>query len=198
MKKIFLMTLVAGVAAAMLSGCGIMKQVESAYNMTQCEYAYDSISDISLGDVNLSGKLSAVQIAQLGRMLVSKSSSIPMKFDVNLNVKNPNNTAASLAGMDYILSIDGVQFTSGTLRNAIEIGAGGSSILPVTMAFDLAELFSGDSSDAAVNAVKNFIGIGDKPSNVTLNVKPSINIAGRSVPIPAYIPVNFSFGGSQK
>ena len=189
--------LIAG-SILMLAGCGVMNQVRSAYNMTQCEYEYDSISDISLGDVDLSGKLSAAQIAQLGRLLVSKNTSIPMKFDVNLNVKNPNNTAASLAGMDYILSIDGVQFTAGTLRNAIEIGAGSSSVLPVTMAFDLAELFSGESGDVAVNAVKNFIGIGDKPSNVTLNVKPSINISGRSIPVPAYIPVNFSFGGSRK
>ena len=196
MKKIVLWTLMLCVAA-MLSGCGVANQLKSAYNMTQCEYEYDSVSDISLGGVNLSGALSAIQIAQLGRLLVSNSASIPMSFDVNLNVKNPNATAASLAGMDYILSIDDVQFTSGTLRQGIDISAGGSSILPVTMAFDLAELFSGSSADVAVNAVKNFIGIGSQPSNVTLRVRPSVSIAGRKIQIPTYIPVNFSFGGKK-
>ena len=64
------------------------------------------------------------------------------------------------------------------------------------MEFDIAGLLTGDSSAAALNAVKNFVGIGTEPSQVTLQIKPSVNIGGYTIPVPVYIPASFSFGGA--
>ena len=57
----------AAFCAALLAftACDVVKQAEGLYNMTQCEYEYDSVTDLSLAGVNLSGELTPLQIARL-------------------------------------------------------------------------------------------------------------------------------------
>lgn len=45
----------AAFCAALLAftACDVVKQAEGLYNMTQCEYEYDSVTDLSLAGVNL-------------------------------------------------------------------------------------------------------------------------------------------------
>jgi hypothetical protein len=64
------------------------------------------------------------------------------------------------------------------------------------MAFDVATLLKGDTQNAVLNAVKNLIGMGSgEASNVSLNIRPSFDVAGYKVTSPVYIPISFNFGG---
>ena len=188
----------AAFCAALLAftACDVVKQAEGLYNMTQCEYEYDSVTDLSLAGVNLSGELTPLQIARLLGVLGGGASELPMGFDLNLGISNPNSSAAPIGAMDYILEIDGIRFTSGSVSEGIRVDAQDSGVFPIRMDFDIAGLLTGDSSAAALNAVKNFVGIGTEPSQVTLQIKPSVNIGGYTIPVPVYIPVSFSFGGA--
>ncbi|MDL2320515.1 LEA type 2 family protein [Alistipes sp. OttesenSCG-928-B03] len=179
-----------------LSSCDVMKQVSSSYNMINCKYDYNSISGLSLAGMNFSQGLSAANVLQATALLSGGAkSSLPLNFTLNLDVSNPNQTAALLNGMQYVLSIDDVEFTTGSVTQRLDIPAGGKSVLPLTIGVDLAKLLSGDSKNAVTNIAKNFLGIGSSKSNVTIQIKPSFNVAGYTVASPVYIPVSFTFGG---
>jgi len=177
------------------SGCDVAKQVGGAYTMTQCKYDYHSISNLTLSGMDLSKGVSLAYIPQITSILSGKASTVPLNLTLNLDVKNPNQSAALLNGLQYILSIDNVQFTNGTLNQSLNIPAGGNQLLPLQIGVDIATLLKGESKDAVQNIAKNFLGMSDQKSNVTLQLKPTFMIGGQPVVSPVYIPVSFSFGG---
>ncbi|MDH6356202.1 LEA type 2 family protein [Parabacteroides sp. PF5-9] len=178
-----------------LTGCDVAKQVGGAYNMVNCKYNYHSISNLTVAGMNLSNGVSLMQIPQLTSILSGAASSIPLNFTLNLDVANPNQSAALLHGLQYILSIDDIQFTTGTVSQSLNVPSGGSQVLPLTIGFDLVSMLKGDSKNAVTNIAKNFIGIGNQKSNVTLQIKPTFMIGNQAIASPVYIPVSFSFGG---
>ena len=199
MKQKLLHFAISIIAVMGMSGCGssLGDGLMGAYNMTQCEYTYNSISNLSVSGVNLgsSGSLTATNILKLTNILTGNASSIPLNFTVNMNVKNPNQSSALLSGLQYNLKIDGINFTNGTLNQSINIPSGTTQTLPLTIGVDVATLMKNNTGNSVLNIVKNFIGIGSEKSNVTLELKPAFNVGGQTIMSPIAIPVNFSFGG---
>jgi LEA14-like dessication related protein len=195
MKRVLILFLSA--ACVFLSGCDVMKQLGGAYTMTQCKYAYHSISDLSFSGMDLSKGVSLAYLPRITALLTGSSSSVPVNFTLNLDVNNPNASAALLNGLQYILSIDDVTFTTGTLNQSLNIPPSGTQLLPLVIGFDLIALLKGESKDAVVNIAKNFIGIGNKASNISFQIKPTFMVGSVPVTSPAYIPINFAFGGGK-
>lgn len=191
-KKIFGLVLFISV---LFTSCGVGSDLSSAYNITKCEYKYKNIANLNVSGMNLSNGISPVYVPKLLSILGGTASSIPMNFTLNLDVNNPNATTAALNGLQYIISIDNVQFTTGQVNQALSIAGGSTQTLPLNIGVDLATLMSGNSKSAVQNIAKNFIGIGSEKSNVTVQIKPTFMVAGRSVTSPVYIPVSFTFGG---
>ncbi len=183
----------------MFTGCGTVGEsfegLSSAYNITKCEYNYRSISNLSLSGMNLSNGVSLTNIPKVVSVLSGTASSIPLDFILNLDIKNPNATAAALNGLQYIISVDDIQFTTGQVNQAMSIASGATQTLPLNIGVDLATLMKGNSKSAVENIAKNFLGIGSQKSNVTVQIKPTFLIGNTPVTSPMYIPVNFSFGG---
>jgi len=192
-KRIFALLII----ATALIGCdSVQKSLSSSYNMINCEYNYKSISALTVSGMNLSNGLSVTSIPKITSILSGTASSIPLDFTLNVDVKNPNQSAAMMNGLQYILSIDDIQFTTGSVNQAMNIGAGQSQTLPISIGVDLATLMKSNSKDAVVDIAKNFIGIGSKKSNVKLQVKPTFMVGSVPVTSPVYIPISFSFGGN--
>lgn len=174
--------------------CDVMKQVGGAYNITQCKYDFNSISSVNFAGANISKNLNVTDILRLTSLLTgSNNSSLPLSFALNLDVSNPNPSSALLHGLEYIINIDGVQFSTGHTEQSLNIPSGGSQILPLNIGVDLVQLMSGESKDAVVNIAKNIMGIGNQRSNITLQIKPTFMIAGIPIKSPSYIPLNFSY-----
>lgn len=195
MKKRILTLLL--IASTLISCESLQQGLMSTYNMVNCDYSYKSISGLSVGGINVSNGLSLTAIPKITSLLSGKANSIPMDFTLNLNVKNPNQSNALLHGLQYIISIDGVQFTTGSINQTLNIAAGQTQTLPLTIGVDLATLMKGESKDAVVDIAKNFLGIGSKKSQVSLQLKPSFKVGNTIVASPVYIPVSFSFGGNK-
>lgn len=195
MKKIVLLLSL----LLVLFSCDVAKQTAgSAYSFTQCEYKYSSISGLTLGGVNLQNVNSLSSLNPLtaaGLLSAFSGNSLPLQFTLNLNVKNPGTHQAALSGLQYILEIDNVQMTEGAVNQAFSVPAGGNSVLPVAMSFDLKKAMSGQSADAVKNLAFNFAGLSNTASKVTLKLRPSMMIGGQSIISPVYIPVSFSYGG---
>jgi LEA14-like dessication related protein len=183
--------------AVTMVACDASKSLSGAYNMINCNYNYRSISGLSISGMNLSGGLSVTNIAKITSLLSGTATSIPMNFTLNMDVNNPNQSAAMFNGMSYILNIDGVQFTTGTVNQTMNIAAGQTQTLPLTIGVDLAQLMKSESKDAVTNIAKNFLGIGSQKSEVNLQIKPTFMIGNVPVQSPIYIPVSFSFGGGK-
>lgn len=183
--------------AVMLTGCGTTMgdSLSSAYNITKCEYNYKSISGLSLSGMNLSNGISVTSMPKIISILSGTASSIPLDFTLNLDVKNPNATAAALNGLQYIISIDDIQFTTGRVNQALNIAGGDTQTLPLNIGVDIASLMKNNSKSAVENIVKNFLGMGSSKSNVNVQIKPTFMIGSQAITSPVYIPVNFSFGG---
>ena len=132
------------------------------------------MSNLTLSGMNLnSSGLSAMNILKLTSILTGKSSSIPLNMTLNINVKNPNTTAAMLNGLQYIINIDDIQFTTGQLNQQLNIASGSTSVLPLNIGVDLATLMKNNSKDAILNIAKNIAGISGNKSKVTLQLKPT-------------------------
>ena len=179
-------------AALLTAGCDVMRQVGNAYAMTQCTYACHSVTNLSVAGIDLSKQLSPLDILKITPLLTGNLSSVPMKLNMNIDITNPNGLEAGLQGMQYILSIDGLQFTTGEINDRISVPALSTQMMPLSMGFDLATLLSGASKDAVVNIVKNLAGIGNAQSKVKLEIKPSFRIGNQLMTSPMYIPLEIT------
>jgi len=177
--------------------CDVAKQLAGTYALTQCKYDYHSISGLSLAGINLQNissmsSLNPLSAANLLAAFASPKGSLPLNFTLNLDVTNPGVQTAILNGASYILDIDGLEMTQGSVNQQIQIASGQKSALPITMGFDLKKVMSGKSLDAIKNLALNFAGIGSAASNVTVKLKPSLLIGGKPLVAPDYIPISFT------
>ncbi len=176
-----------------LASCDVLTQVAQMANFANCTFNFNNVNNIQMLGVNLSKgmtkeSLNVTQLLSLTNAIMSKS--LPVTFNVNLDVSNPNSIAASMAKMDYILTLNGKQVVSTTLNQAINVPANASNVISIPIMTDLFQLFSGESADAIVNLAFKLAGASSNPVNVGLKVKPYISINGQQLPYPDYITMN--------
>jgi hypothetical protein len=101
--------------------------------------------------------------------------------------------------MEWIMLIDDKEIVDGVVNDRIDIAAnGGISKLPIRISTDLRKILSNMSTEEAVNMGLGLSGSGNKPTRVTLKVKPSILVGQTLIKYPGYIKVNHEFGNQQQ
>lgn len=186
-------TLIILFVALGLSSCEVLNQVAQMANFANCTFNFNSVDHIQMLGVNLSKGMSktdlnATQLLSLANAIMNKQ--LPVTFNVNLKVDNPNSIAASMAKMDYILSLNGKQVISTTMNNSVNVPANSSNVISIPITTDLFQLFSGESADAIVNLAFKLAGASSNPVNVGLKVKPYITINNQQLAYPDYITMN--------
>ena len=176
-----------------LASCDVLTQVAQMANFANCTFNFNNVNQIEMLGVNLSKgmtkeSLNVSQLLALTNAIMSKS--LPVSFNVNLNVSNPNSIAASMSKMDYILTLNGKQVVSTTMSKAISVPANSSNVVSIPITTDLFQLFSGESADAIVNLAFKLAGASSDPVNVGLKVKPYISINGQQLAYPDFITMN--------
>lgn len=176
-----------------LASCSVLSQMAQVANFVNCKFDFNSVDKIQMLGVNLSKGMSktdlnATQLLSLANALMKKE--LPVTFNVNVNVNNPNSIAAAMTKMDYILTLNGKQVVSTTMNNAINVPAKSSSIVSIPITTDLFQLFSGESADAIVNLAFKLAGASSNPVNVGLKVKPYIKIGDQQLAYPDFITMN--------
>lgn len=192
-----MMWLCAAVAVVVLAtACGVTKDLENAYNLKDCKYSYRSISNIRVNNEELGLVSGAKLLAQLSSG--GSVSSLPLQFTLNLNVENPNASAAAFQAMEYKVSIDSLDFTEGKLMEPFSVNAGQTKTLSVGIGTDVGRLFSGESRGAMMRILQNLVGWESKTqSTVTVQLRPTFNVGGVLITSPLYIPVSFKIGGKK-
>ncbi len=182
----------------LMYSCDVMQQIGGAYNLMQCKYDYNSINNIQLAGIDL-GKaksLSVLEIASLSTILSGGAlQNIPFSMVLNLDVKNPNEKAAAfLNGMDYMIELNDMEFTSGKLDVPVRIEAGGSQVVPLSIGVDIMNLMNRYSKSKVSSEMSRFLGISPGQTKVTVKLWPKVLIGDVPIKSPAHIPVTFLMG----
>ena len=186
-------TLIILFVALGLSSCDLLTQVAQMANFANCTFDFNSINKIQMLGVNLSkgmtkDNLNATQLLNLANALMKRE--LPVTFNVNLDVENPNAIAAAMSKMDYIVSLNGKQVISTTMNNSINVPAKSKNTITIPVTTDLFQLFSGESADAILNLAFKLAGASSDPVKLGLQVKPYITINNQQLAYPNYITIN--------
>lgn len=176
-----------------LSSCDLLTQVAQMANFANCTFDFKNVDHIQMLGINLSkgmskNDLNAAQLLNLTNAIMKRE--LPVTFNVNLNVDNPNSIAASMTKMDYILSLNGKQVISTTMNKNINVPANSSNVVTIPVTTDLFQLFSGESAEAILNLAFKLAGASSDPVNLGLQVKPYITINNQQLAYPNYITIN--------
>lgn len=180
-----------------ISSCTVLDQAKQAGNLSKCEFRLESVQQLNLAGINVQNveQLSDLSMSDAGKLLSFYSAEkFPLKFTLYIEAKNPNATPAGLSKLDWRLLIDGVEMTQGILDKSFSIPANNATaIIPLQVNIDLKEALSGKSADAVINFALNLAGFGNKPTRITMKLKPTISINGFPIAYPGYINVNTEF-----
>lgn len=165
--------------------------------LAKCEFRIESItnlylSGISVQDIKSISDLTIMDVQQLIRSI--SSNTFPLNLTLDIEARNPNSSTAGMNKMEWILFIDDIQMTTGSVDQPVSIpGNNGTAIIPVQMDLDLQQILQGKSVDAIINFGLNLAGAGNKPTRFTIKLKPTIMIGENAVVYPGYITVKTEF-----
>lgn len=183
-----------------MGGCDVLRQMAT---FTKCQFKMNSMTETRLAGVNVQSKsslknLSFIDMANLTKTLMSGT--LPLTFNLNIEVKNPNTATAAMQQMAWRVFIDDIEMTAGVMDKPISIDPNGSQILPLAISIDLKKVLKGKTKDALFNFGLNLVGAGNQPTRVKLDVKPTITVGSFPITYPGYFTVqkNFGAGGTPK
>lgn len=196
MRKLVLMLCVAS-TLMIVTSCDLLQQVSQMTTFTKCDFRLESVQQLSLSGVNVQNvkKVSDLGLLDYGKLATAVATQqFPLDFTLNLEARNPNTAEASMTKVDWILLIDNIEMTRGSLDKQVSVPANnGTTLIPLNMHFDLKQVLSGKSADAIINFGMNLAGTGSKPTRFTLQMKPTLSVSGFPVAYPGYISVNTDF-----
>jgi len=176
------------------------KTLLSYANIFTCDFRMESLKNPALAgvDVKTIKNVSDLGLVQIGKLTTAYASgNLPLSFVLNLESKNPNTSPATMAKFDWILKIDDVQMATGTNSTQYIIPANnGTTMIPLTISINLLEVLKGESKNTLLNFGLNLADAGGKPTRVSLQVKPTINLGTVPISYPGYITLGTEFGST--
>jgi len=182
----------------LITGCEILDQARQVAMLSKCEFKLKTVDQLRLAGVNIQQvkKLTDLNMMDAAKITAAAVSggSLPLNFTLNVEARNPNEAAAGLTKLEWILFIDDIQMVSGVNEQRVQIpGNGGTGIIPLTIGIDLKQALKGKSGDAIANFGLNLAGAGNKPTRITLKAKPTIMVGSQAIAYPGYLTIQNEF-----
>ncbi|MCD7978777.1 MAG: hypothetical protein LUG51_17175 [Tannerellaceae bacterium] len=165
--------------------------------MVPFRYAPHSISQTRLSGIDLSKGVNVGVVAEVGSILSGNLSSVPLNFVINLSAINPNVKKVTLTEFEYILKVDHVDFARGQVKKKYKFAPSSSGMVSIPVYLNLTTLLRSEKSATVQNMVKNFMGTGNRPTQITLYLKPVYQVGKETVIPTQHIPVIFTFQGNR-
>lgn len=179
-----------------LSGCAIFQQYAALQNV---DWTFEGVSDVRVADIALGSTISSYEdldIPDLARLLDAVSrGQLPLELVTHVGARNPssNSVAAHLMDLDWTLFIEDRKTVGGTLGRSYTIPAGEFVDVPVAVRLDLMEFVEGGSPEA-LNFALAVAGYGSKPSELRVELVPTIETSLGPMTYPAPIVVRRKVG----
>ena len=196
----FVINLVFFSSLMILSGsCGVVQQAQQMANLVNCDFRIANIENLRLAGVNIQNvqDLKNLNLMDAARITAAAAgSSLPLTFQMNMEGKNPNSSPAGMNKLDWMLFIDNIQMTTGSINNRYTIPPNnGTTIIPIQVSINLKQVLQGKSLDAIANFAFNLAGAGNKPTRITAKIQPTIMIGQTPLTYPGYITITTKFSG---
>ncbi len=173
--------------------CELLEQSAQVQRLSLCTFDVSHVDQVKLAGIHLRDgmgyeDLNAAQIMTLTGALINNK--LPLDFNLNVKVDNPNDKTAAMSRMDYTIFVDGLELVTGALNERYEIAPGGSTVIPMRLQLELFQALSGETGDALVNLAFKLTGDDSRTSELLFRVKPYIRVGGRELAYPGYLNVN--------
>jgi LEA14-like dessication related protein len=179
-----------------LPSCDILQQVGEMQMLSRCEFRINTVTDINLAGVNVSNIQHISDVRPMDVLMLTNgvlSNSLPLNFNLNLQIKNPNDQTASLNRLDWILFIDDLKMIEGAINQRFMVGPDENSTLPVQIGFNLAEALSDERADKIIDFALGLAEGSGKTTRVMVKLRPSVMVGQRSIAYPGWIEVRNEF-----
>ena len=186
-------TILATAIVVVAAGCS---SVTGLKNFTECKFKFHSVSDVKLGAIDLSDKksyknLKLTDIAQLMAGYAKKE--LMLNMNINMKVKNPNDQAAQLDGMDYILWIDDQEMLEGTMKEKVKIEANTEDKVALPITLNMYDAIKDKKLEPMAEFAFGLATDNADASRVKVSIKPFFTFGKDTVKFPSYITI----GGDQ-
>ena len=166
-----------------LAGCGIVKELT---NLSRLQFKLANIESITLGGVSLNNKSTIRDFSSLDVLKLSTSfirGNIPLKFVLNVEVKNPNASNNITSRSDFKISsfpwrllLDGKQTVQGNISSPVNIpGNKEISYIPVSIKFNLVNFIKDKGYKSLINLALNIARQKSSPTQLELFAKPVVD-----------------------
>ncbi len=188
------MTAAIALLAGAMQSCSVLKEVST---LGKCEFKMgtlenETIAGIDVSNINSYSDLSLGDVARVGSHVLQGE--LPLSLTLNVEARNPNPVTAALNRLEYIAFIDDVEMARGALNQRVEIPAsGGTATIPLNLATDLLSLLSRESRSALFNFGLNLADASNRPTRLTIKVKPTILVGMVELTYPGYFSVSHEF-----
>ncbi len=182
----------------LMNSCSFLKEVTT---LSKCEFRVTTLDKPELAGVDISNVSSFGAIPFTDMALITTSilrSELPLSFTLNVEAKNPNPATAAMNKLEYIAFIDDVEIAAGTLNQRIEIPSnGGIATIPLYLETDIIDLLKKDSRQALVNFGLNLADAGNRPTRVSIKIKPTIIVGVMEIEYPGYFKLKYDFASGE-
>lgn len=176
---------------------GSCAQLRQMANLRKCQFRIESVNNTQLAGINIENvrRFSDLNIGDVAKITTAYiAGNLPLEFNLNLQVRNPNTSLAAMNKFDWIAMVDQTEILAGTSTQRVEVPANnGMAMIPLNIKVNLKEIF--EKKDKKEMAETGF-GLADgqkRPTRVALKLKPSIQVGKKAIMYPGWFSVKREF-----
>jgi len=180
--------LFAFVSIAILTSCGVSRQKAQIENLGKCKYDIQSVDSIRVAGTSIQKivKSDGIDLSSLPSVALGMlRKNIPLDAVVRLKIQNPTLKKAAINQFQYIILFEKKQLAEGIVNQSISLDPGQSTIASVRLNTNIYDLINNGDLAGFIGSNSN-----TKKGLFTIKIKPSINIAGKSIFYPGYITID--------
>jgi len=165
--------------------------------LKKCEFRLISLQQPALCGIDVSQKRTWTDFNFMeGQVILAQllNNSLPLEITVNLEVRNPGTNLAAVNSIQWVSFLDDLQLAQGAVEERVEVPpSGGVNTIPIRVKTDLIDYLEGDNPRAMLNFALTMFNAGDRSSQVTMKIKPTVLIGSRSIQYPDYFTITKEF-----
>lgn len=190
MKNIFCLSFL----VAVISGCGINKQLSQTKAFEKCKYnivSADSlyVAKINVGQALKSGNFDIVKSPSIVFALLRKN--IPLEGKINLKITNPTSELAAIRQFEYKVLIKDQELANGFINQTVTVEPnGGETVVPIKINSNIYDIVSNSETQQAVLDFLDNNTSSDKRSVLTIKIRPTLGLGNKQIKYPGFITIN--------
>jgi hypothetical protein len=178
-----------------ITSCEVLDQMSQMQQLALCGFKVTGVNRVHIARIQMDentrkSDLGAAQIMQLTAALFKRE--LPVDFDLQLNIDNPNDKTAAMNRMDYELFIDNKQILAGQMNKTVSVLPKSNSNVSMPIAIDLFKVLNNETQDALVNLAFKLTGDQSNPADILLKVKPYIQVGGKTLAYPGFLDLKYT------